>query len=530
MLSWMQKCFFEWLLSEPIKENKISPLAVAEVACAIGVYWSIAIYFQTHLHILISVIVVPMLLLRSDESCSTAARWWGDMNTVIDKLERKEIEDMLLPSKVLFWLLLFLTIVITYLVCEPIAAAWLRNVEGLRDVRILGIGMISIWVSAVVANVGGGLIGAVIAAAKGIGGSPALVTAVGVSAGVISGPVSGVIAGTTAVGGVIWRTGAAEGTELILELVLAFCFVALVGMTWIIVLGAGVLKKISIVTVPALVIVFFMLAVLVRVASGLVNFRAGIRDWSANWQRTMVCEDIRQIPALVPGIGAPGVTLNAAVGWILTKPGLLVYCYAALIFFPAQLWRWSIKSTCWFYAPLYLLSSVGAEKDRQKRKHALAASPGFIGWVAMVYAVVVLLVAIINAVDWGAAFEQWESIGNAAPFSPLAWWFITDWSKFIERPWQWFHLPAAVLTLVCFFWLDQIGRRRKAAIQLSDSPDRYYSLSEHPGKTIYRLQRIKQWLVTAAMFTGIWYFSKWAYEFGALPSWIKPFLSTFFSS
>ena len=65
--------FFErnvvwWSSRESIEAGKISLLAVAEVIFSVTAYWWIAWYFDTYAHLLISVLIAPLVLLRSDES------------------------------------------------------------------------------------------------------------------------------------------------------------------------------------------------------------------------------------------------------------------------------------------------------------------------------------------------------------------------------------------------------------------------------------------------------------------------------
>ncbi len=58
---------------ESVERGTISVLACAEVAGGIGLYWwLIPWWFETNLHLLISVLVAPLLLLRSPESVAAA--------------------------------------------------------------------------------------------------------------------------------------------------------------------------------------------------------------------------------------------------------------------------------------------------------------------------------------------------------------------------------------------------------------------------------------------------------------------------
>ena len=58
---------------ESVARGAISVLACAEVAAGIGLYWwLIPWWLETNLHLLISVLVAPLLLLRSPASVEAA--------------------------------------------------------------------------------------------------------------------------------------------------------------------------------------------------------------------------------------------------------------------------------------------------------------------------------------------------------------------------------------------------------------------------------------------------------------------------
>ncbi len=62
-----------WSTEESVERGAISVLACAEVAAGIWLYWwFIPWWFETNLHLLISVLVAPLLLLRSPASVEAA--------------------------------------------------------------------------------------------------------------------------------------------------------------------------------------------------------------------------------------------------------------------------------------------------------------------------------------------------------------------------------------------------------------------------------------------------------------------------
>jgi len=53
---------------ESLVNKEISFVAIIEIFFAVGIYWGFAIYFDTYMHILLSVLLSPFLLLRSNKS------------------------------------------------------------------------------------------------------------------------------------------------------------------------------------------------------------------------------------------------------------------------------------------------------------------------------------------------------------------------------------------------------------------------------------------------------------------------------
>ena len=104
-------------------------------------------------------------------------------------------------------------------------------------------------------------------------------------------------------------------------------------------------------------------------------------------------------------------------------------------------------------------------------------------------------------------------------------WYFVDLSQLSIRPWDWFRLPAALILIVCFLWLDQLYRWREAA---GDKADERYPLDLHPGRTIYYLQRFQQWLVVITCVIGLWYFGAWVHEQGSVPEWAMPVLQSIY--
>lgn len=65
-----------WVAStETVRAGKVSVLACVETAVMVAVYWAVAWIFDTHLHLLVGVLVMPLMLFRSDESVALGLKW-----------------------------------------------------------------------------------------------------------------------------------------------------------------------------------------------------------------------------------------------------------------------------------------------------------------------------------------------------------------------------------------------------------------------------------------------------------------------
>jgi hypothetical protein len=64
-----------WSTKESIEADIPSIAAIVETVVAVPLYWWITLKFGTLLPLLISVVVAPLVLLRSDQSVALGARW-----------------------------------------------------------------------------------------------------------------------------------------------------------------------------------------------------------------------------------------------------------------------------------------------------------------------------------------------------------------------------------------------------------------------------------------------------------------------
>src|SRR5262245_59864198 len=65
-----------WSTRNSIKSETASFTAIAETVLAVAAYWWIAVHYETYLPLIVSVIVRPLVLLRSDESTAKGRVWF----------------------------------------------------------------------------------------------------------------------------------------------------------------------------------------------------------------------------------------------------------------------------------------------------------------------------------------------------------------------------------------------------------------------------------------------------------------------
>jgi hypothetical protein len=89
-----------------VKRGEPTWLACIETLLAIAAYWGIAIYWDTHLHLLLSICTAPLLLLRSPESTEAGARWFYDY-------WNNETEINLKETPLRFWAIILIACIIS---------------------------------------------------------------------------------------------------------------------------------------------------------------------------------------------------------------------------------------------------------------------------------------------------------------------------------------------------------------------------------------------------------------------------------
>lgn len=469
----MPKGLVWWSTAKSRAAGRPSLLAIAETLFAVGLYWWIAIRFDTHIHLVTSLFVAPLLLLRSERSIATGVDWfrwdWFDLEHYAEwSRARKGL-----------WLGLFALIgfAVSWWVSSYLAHAWLVDQTGPElFIFAAAIGAIGVLLGVMVVMAVGATVAAEIEA--GLAGYDVAVRAAVAAVAVAVAMVAG------AAGAVAVVVGAAVAGNYVVGA--AYPGVLVVGGS-----GPGVR------------------AMLVRLAATL-RFLApdGIRSLPANWRENNFVIDSLTPAELVPGIGEhnkeftlPGeideFTLPGAIDMFKKAEdelGKFIYFLLILIWFlPVLLYRLNIKATCWFYWPLaFLLQPLPADDRIERRKHDLCwpwTNPAQrllilagLSWLLVSGLSRVGVASLFNRPDW-----------PAVPFW-LGYLFILDWSAL--EIWHWMNLMVAVTGVPMLLIAGSAVAAYRAGLDYGE--ERPWSLP-----VMHRLWRLRRLAVIASLLLAL---------------------------
>ncbi|MDB6003386.1 MAG: hypothetical protein JWR15_373 [Prosthecobacter sp.] len=388
----------------------VSVLACGETLLAVALYWWIAIRWDTHWHLLTSVFIAPLLLLRSPESMKLGVRWFlKDWFGFEDYKEWPRARRWLWQG-----LAAVLSGLATYAFARWLCGLWLVGQAGwaLWGWSAL-IGCLSIILAVAVAVVFVGERGqdGKAAAANVIATATAIVIGVAVAIGCadggsIAGSVIGVVVGIIAA----WAVGTGEHA-----------------------VGVAIMSVVIGAQLSLNSLVF-------RVAATLRHLPHGLCHVAENWQENNFWVDFCVPAELMPGIREEraSLCLDGLARGMREEEGLIWKwvmwpLLAVTIFLPAFLYRLNIKATCWFWWPLaYLLKPVSAPQSDQTglQKHALCW-PWDDPWQRLlIFVPAALMCAVL--IDRYSDFGMWQQYQNPDAVSvPLK----------LLLGMQWSHLP-----------------------------------------------------------------------------------------
>lgn len=400
--------------------GKFSVLACVETLLAVMLYWWIALRFDTHWHLVSSVFIAPLLLLRSPVAIAAGVRWF-----LKDWFGFGSYEKWPRGRKVV-WIAGFalLSAIPAWGVAQGLGGRWLTGSPGLeflgwsvaKGVVAVVVGLtIAVAVvgsTAISATVRGALLPAVVGAVAASGAVLGLSEVIGVGAFV------GVFLGATA------AVGRSDGGS-ILRVVLLAIFIALAAVPLGFAFGIGIALR----------------SLCTRLGATIAHLLAGFRSLPANWKENNFLTDSFVPAELLPGIREHNDRLTFD-GWVRAFSGekdkvlrLSVVPFTAAFFLPSFLYRLNIKATAWFWWPLaYLLQPAPAVSAEAQEKQALCwpwTNPFSRWWIFTS----VLLVGFGFVVHWvdPAAWPAWAPV-RSLPL-PLRVLLGLEWAGL--RPWHW---------------------------------------------------------------------------------------------
>jgi hypothetical protein len=343
--------------------GQVSVLAVVETLLAIVLYWWIAIRFETHWHLVTSVFIAPLLLLRSPESMDAGVRWF--MKDWFGLGERK---NWPLRKRVGWFALIGLVCCcLSYCFATVLSHCWLTGLQG--------------WFLFVWATIIGALFIAV--AVTGVGASVILKLDAAIRSGVGASALVALIAGgfffVNVLAPRIWTDAVAGLSAGIIEgaiVVIAGLFCAIVGAAFTV--TVFMLWVSAAVFAPAFGAGVAVRGLFFRVFATLSNLSAGLRSLPANWRENNFLTDFRLPAELMPGIREHDLSfshdgLRSLMALKEHEDMQYLFRIMGMFFFlPAFLYRLNIKATAWFWWPLaYLLKPAPAASAEGAQRQAL---------------------------------------------------------------------------------------------------------------------------------------------------------------
>jgi len=467
-----------WSTRDSIEHDVPSVGAIIETALAVPLFWWLAGHVGFYLPLLISMVVAPLVLLRSDESAKLGLHWFLKWH------ERKGTFGFVSPGD--------------------------RNLGKGTDISFSNVTARSL-ISVVSAGVALAAVVSSIDYFQRFSQSPIWSSIILVfwsslfifdlTALILSALVSFVIVGLS----VTWMTGVgllmtlaanlAVGIVGGLALTIALSKAAMMGivisaavgvfvgllMTFMLVLRQRVMGRQKVVTVflfplqfffdvPGLIsyaLFVFGETALIRMSATMVYLPKGLESLPRNFRRLVICTSPAQVPELIPGLNAAETklhwftfagslsvieTLRRHVGivWIMQTS-----IQTALIFLPAWLYRISLKSTFWFWWPLTLLGGeVKYIKDPGLYHEQVVKS--LWGRTGIAFSLLTIISFLFtNLIATGGILHPNPLLNT------LGYVFLIDWSA---PPWQLLSLASAVLSLFIILRLDYVFREYTYAV------------------------------------------------------------------
>ncbi len=459
-----------------IVNNEISLLAIIEVIFAIFIYWYIALYFNTYLHIVISIFLTPILLISSNESRKKGLELFNKWTELSDQDITLKVRLTMSMSTLLIITLfsyfsyklfissngLEINTLLIYAFSSIMSGTFLIFFTSKRAERfdLLSRQFVSMHIGLILSSL---LIGKI----------PLLTINLLIFVLLI----------------VISRTpGLRIFTALILINTVTYTL--------------GTLSR-SLVSI--VISVFFY-------------FQQSFYEIANNWRRQTFVIDFHQFPEIIPDIEKSRIELlklSYRVDQIKKDPIALIPFLIVFgpLFLISTIYRISIKSTFWFYIPFLFLTKTPDLNDSSKIGEFLSKlHETALANLRLILAIFVISVFIVTHFD----FLNFQN--GPSNFKTLVILFYIDFSS-IEI-WKLLQLGVACLTIIIYIYANHIG-----------IPKRLYNIPHEKDfhvRSILILNMIRNWFsffyFSFALFYLAYYFKIWEYD--VVPMFFQNILNT----
>jgi hypothetical protein len=425
-----------------VEAGVFSLSAAIEVILAITIYWTIAIYLETQAHLWASVIIAPLLLLRSDTSVALALRWFeqyvhtgfgGSAATAIRDFQvwsATAVAAIIVPLATILlaqlmlqgpvsWITPASAFIVAYLAAQVGTAIVLgiaaNQFPALCEWRWLTLAMAAAAVLSVTTGV----------ALAGIKTLPAVLVIVSISGLAIAG-----VQGAPIATAVINRSRLSAEAETR-------------GVT----VALGLVRQaphLLAIFAPGAFVGAWVRSLAIRFAATARHPLHGLRALPDNWWKAVFVVDFRHPPELIPGYNRsdllqPSFLLSEARN---AEKFLVRYVYIlafTVLFAPAYLYRLTIKSTCWAYLPLvYFMRPLRfADNPTTVLDRILMDPKEWARWMVLAATIMGLI---------AGNFDVAKQLLYLPVLSPLEFMFVIEVTN--VKTWQWFLLAEGVITVV----------------------------------------------------------------------------------
>ncbi|CAD6879946.1 hypothetical protein [Methylomonas albis] len=158
-------------------------------------------------------------------------------------------------------------------------------------------------------------------------------------------------------------------------------------------------------------------SLLIRITASLRYCRSGLANLPNNWQQLLWIVDVKHEPELIPGLNQ--TTDDLSLNRLLSDDQkFATYPVAVVLFLPALLWRWSLKSTLWMWWPVALLlrrplANLSPELVRDHAAVRVCSAGQAIVYCAGLMALWLLVNRWPDLQQWLAVLpEPWSKLGG----------------------------------------------------------------------------------------------------------------------